>query len=130
MTREPSATTPSETSPPGGIYARLERQAEAALGRNPGDVSARVALAELLCGRGDYRGAFAHFHQAAAQAPDDPRLLASLARACRDIGEEESFFNLVGRLRRIDPQHVLVRAAQPLPAGAHFQGHRIYELDH
>ena len=132
MTRDLATNTQCGPAAPSGIYDLLERQAETALGRNPGDVAARVALAELLCGRGEYRRAFVHFHQALTQAPDDARLLGSLARACRDLGEEESYHNLMGRLRRIDPNHLLVRAAArgPEAAGGLFQGHQIHEINH
>ena len=130
-------TQPRAGSPPGpprtlGTLEWLEKAAEGALARNPADVSARIALAELLCGRSDYQRAFVHFHQAFAQAPNNPRLIASLARTCRDLGEEEAFLNLLSRLRKLDPQHVLVRATAPPPERAEdlFQGHRIYEIDH
>jgi uncharacterized protein HemY len=114
------------------MFERLEKLAEAAVARDAGDVSARIALAELLCGRSDYRRAMVHFHEALGQAPDNPRLIGSLARTCRDIGENESFFNLLSRLRSIDPQHILVRAAAISPGRAEglFHGHRIYEIDH
>jgi cytochrome c-type biogenesis protein CcmH/NrfG len=114
------------------VFERLEKLAEDALARDPGDVSARIALAELLCGRSDYQRAFVHFHEALGQAPNNPRLIGSLARTCRDIGESESFFNLLGHLRRIDPQHILVRTTATPPERAEdlFHGHRIYEIDH
>jgi thioredoxin-like negative regulator of GroEL len=114
------------------MFERLEQLAEDALARDPGDVSARIALAELLCGRSDYQRALVHFHEALGQAPDNPRLIGSLARTCRDIGESESFFNLLSRLRQIDPQHILVRAAPKSPDRAEdlFHGHRIHEIDH
>jgi Flp pilus assembly protein TadD len=114
------------------MFERLEKLAEEAVAGNPGDVSARLALAELLCGRGDYQRAFVHFHEALGQAPDNPRLIGSLARSCRDIGEDESFLNLLGRLRHLDPQHILVRAAAEAPERGEdlFPGHKIYEIDH
>jgi cytochrome c-type biogenesis protein CcmH/NrfG len=132
MTREPAANGRQRQPPPSGMFERLEKLAEDALARDPGDVSARIALAELLCGRSDYHRALVHFHEALGQAPDNPRLIGSLARTCRDIGESESFFNLLSRLRRIDPQHILVRTTAKPPERAEdlFHGHRIYEIDH
>jgi tetratricopeptide (TPR) repeat protein len=114
------------------MFVRLEILAEKAVAANPGDISARIALAELLCGRGDYQRAFIHFYEALGQAPDNPRLIGSLARSCRDIGEHDSYLTLLSRLRRIDPQHVLVRGTVQSPERAEdlFHGHRIHDIDH
>jgi cytochrome c-type biogenesis protein CcmH/NrfG len=114
------------------MFERLEKLAEEALATDAGDVSAHIALGELLCGRGDYQRAFVHFHQALGQAPNNPRLIGSLARSCRDIGDDESFLNLLSHLRRLDPQHILVRAGANSPDRAEdlFHGYRIHEIDH
>jgi len=114
------------------VFERLERLAEESLAGAPGDVSARIALAELLCGRGDYQRAFVHFHEALGRAPNNPRLIGSLARTCRDLGENESFLNLLSHLLHIDPQHILVLATAKFPEGAEdlSHGHRIHDIDH
>ncbi len=132
MTQGPKPNGQPGPQPPSTLFERLERLANDALARNAADVSARIALAELLCGRGDYQRAFIGFHDALGQAPNNPRLIGSLARSCRDIGADESCLNLLSRLRHLDPFHVLVRANPNSLDRAEdlFHGHHIHQIDH
>ena len=101
--------------------ARVRRFLEAALSADPGNVEARVALAEHELDRGHPERVLALLQPVLAQAEEAPRLALMQARALEALGEKARAHTLVEEtFRRHADVPRVVRAAvsiSPLPGG-------------
>lgn len=94
------------------MFQKMEQVAIEALAKNPADISARICLGELLVARGEYEQAFQHFNEALQAEPQNVRLLTSIARACRDLGEDETALKLLSYIGGPGESNLVVQHMQ------------------
>jgi hypothetical protein len=96
----------ADPSARGTVAEVAEEQLRSALARWPGDVRARLALAEVFQARGDWQGAFDAAAAAAARKPASVEAQAALAAAAAGVGRADTAVAAATELIRLSPSGV------------------------